>query len=118
MRGHTYGIAAAGLAYCWDVDGRATVAADYVLAVLAVAFGAANTAGVQRGAPAVRFLDDHETNRLAAAEIGREQVHAPVLHFADRDAYLVILRGQLGDAGACRIRACIDKICSQREDYN
>ena len=47
-----------------NIDRRSAVPADHVLSLLPVAIRAANQAGIQRSAIAVRFLDDHEANRL------------------------------------------------------
>jgi hypothetical protein len=60
----TDGIAAALISDTRNVDGRAAMAADYVLAVLAITFGATDAARIESGAVAIGFLDDHETQRL------------------------------------------------------
>ena len=60
----TDGIAAALISDTRDVDGRAAMAADYVLAVLAITFSATDAARIESGAVAIGFLDDHKTQRL------------------------------------------------------
>ena len=60
----TDGIAAALISDTRNVDGRAAMTADNVLAVLAITFGATNAARIESGAVAIGFLDDHETQRL------------------------------------------------------
>src|ERR1700692_246927 len=57
-------IAATLVADTRNVDGRAAMPRDCVLAVLAIPFGPADEASVERGAVAIGFLDDHETQRL------------------------------------------------------
>ena|ERR1700688_1236938 len=58
------GIAAALISDTRNVDGRAAMTADDVLAVLAITFGATDAARIESGAVAVGLLDDHETQRL------------------------------------------------------
>ena len=60
--------------------------ANHILPVLAIAFRAANPAGIQRDAPAIRLLDDHEPQGLAA-RIHGEKVHGSILHFANGHAH-------------------------------
>src|SRR6266704_2569328 len=86
MRGHADGIASALIADRGDINRRGAVAADDILAVLPVTFRPADAARVQRRAPAVGFLDDHETQRLTASIDGKK-MHVSVLNFADRDMH-------------------------------
>ena|ERR1700675_3032800 len=60
----TDGIAAPLISDTRNVDGRAAMAADYVLAVLTITLGATDAARIESGAVAIGFLDDHETQRL------------------------------------------------------
>src|SRR6266702_8965723 len=82
MRGHADGIASSLIADRGDINRRGAVAADDVLAVLPVTFRPADAARVQRRAPAVGLLDDHETQRLTASIDGKK-MHVSVLNFAD-----------------------------------
>src|SRR5260370_25606455 len=86
MRGHADGIASALIADRRNIDRRGAVAADDVLAVLPVTFRAADTARIQRRAPAAWLLDDHETQRLTAS-IYSKKIHASVLNFTDWDTH-------------------------------
>src|ERR1700722_2533909 len=60
----TDGIAAALVSDTRNVDGRAAMAADDVLAVLPIAFGATDAARIESCAVAIGFLDDHEAQGL------------------------------------------------------
>src|SRR5215831_8415484 len=91
MSRHADGVATSGLADGWNIDGGAAMAADHVLAILAIAFGAADAASIERRAPAIGLFDDHEADGLACADIGREKMHGSVLDLAKRNAKLIAL---------------------------
>ena len=59
--GDTDRIAAALISDTRNVDGRAAMTANDVLAVLTIAFGATDAARIESGAVTIGFLDDHET---------------------------------------------------------
>src|SRR5258707_8766678 len=65
-------VAAACFANGGDVNCGAAMAANHILAVLAVAFRAANAAGIQRDAPALRLLDDQEKEKLIGGVIRKK----------------------------------------------
>jgi len=90
--------------------------ADYVLAFLPVAFGAANQAGIQSGAVAVGLFDDHEAHGLPIRFQG-EQMQVAVLHFRNRDAHDVIYGRHLARLHRRRVHLRINKISREREDY-
>lgn len=81
----TDGIAATGFADRGNVNGGGAVAADDVLAVLAIAFRAADAASIERDAPALRLLDDKEAKILRTG-IHLKSVQVPVLDFSNRNA--------------------------------
>src|SRR5438128_5810143 len=64
------------------------MAADHILAILAIAFRAADAAGIKRDTPALRLLDDEKTKILRTG-IYRENVQISVLNFRDRNADVV-----------------------------
>src|SRR6266581_7026223 len=72
VRGHADGIAASLIANRGNVNRGSAVPAHDVLPFLAVAFRAANPAGIQRYAPAIGLLDDHEAQGLAARADGEK----------------------------------------------
>src|ERR1700747_1981114 len=84
-------VATAGFADGGDIDCRAAVPANHILAVRAVAFCPANAARIQRHAPALRLLDDQEPERLIAG-FNSKKMQIPVLHFAERHAEFVTRR--------------------------
>src|SRR5260370_41499108 len=98
--GHADRIAAAGFADGGNVNRRTAVAADHVLTVLAVAFRAADAARVECHAPALRLLDNQKTKRLIAGRRVRnvhgEEMKIAILHFAERNAQLVVRRSRCG----------------------
>src|SRR6201984_1932527 len=89
--GYAYRIATAGFADRRHVNCGAAVPENHILAVLAVAFCPANTARIQRHAPALRLLDDQEPKRLIAG-FNSKKMQIPVLHFAERHAEFVTRR--------------------------
>src|SRR5689334_25326355 len=104
MRRKADRIAAASLAEGRNVDGGGTVAADNVLAVLAVVLGTADAAGVQGDAPAVWLLDDEEAERLAAV-LGGKDVELAVLDLVEGNAEFSIGRSEERRVGKeCRSR--------------
>src|SRR6266516_2865212 len=86
MRRYANGIASSLIADRGDIDRRGAMAANDILAVLPVTFRPADAACVQRRAPAVGLLDDHETQRLTASIDGKK-MHVSVLNFADWDTH-------------------------------
>ena len=58
------GIAATLIANSRNINGGAAMTADHILAVLAVAFRATDTASIEGGAVAIGLFDDHKTQRL------------------------------------------------------
>ena len=66
VRWHADGIAPALISNRRHIDRRATVPADDVLSVLAIAFCATNPASVQSRAVTIRLLDNQEAHRLMA----------------------------------------------------
>ena len=64
------GIAAALISDTRNVDGRAAMTADDILAVLAITFGATDTASVESCAIAIGLLDDHEAQSLVGDVYG------------------------------------------------
>ena len=70
VRRDTDGIAAALIADTRNVDGRAAMTADDILAVLAITFGATDTASVESYAIAIGLLDDHEAQSLVGDVYG------------------------------------------------
>src|ERR1700722_20370123 len=70
VRRDTDGIAAALVADTRNVDGRAAMTADDILAVLAITFGATDTASVESCAIAIGLLDDHEAQSLVGDVYG------------------------------------------------
>src|ERR1700686_1831167 len=73
VRRHSDGIAATLIADGRDINGGAAVTANDVLAVLAIAFRAADAASIESGAVAVGLLDDHEAQSLLG-DVHSEQV--------------------------------------------
>src|ERR1700686_629254 len=67
------GIAATLIADRGDIDGGATMTADYVLAVLAIAFRATDAASIESGTVAIGFLDEHET-QILIGDVDGEQM--------------------------------------------
>ena len=64
------GIAAALIADRRDINRGAAMTADDILAVLAIAFGAADAASIESSAVAIGFLDDHEAQSLVGDVYG------------------------------------------------
>src|SRR5437762_9603143 len=65
VRGHADGIAASLIANRGNINRGSAMLANHILPVLAIAFRAANPAGIQRDTPAIRLLDEHDTQGLA-----------------------------------------------------
>ena len=66
------GIAATLITDRGNINGGAAMTADDVLAILTVAFRTTDAASIESGAIAVRFLDDHKTQRLIGDVYGEE----------------------------------------------
>src|SRR5258708_4013827 len=116
---HTHGITAAGFANRRNVNRGAAAAADYILAVLAIAFRAAYAAGVERNAPALRLLDHKKTERRVSRLHG-EKMKVAILHFAECNAQFVV---PCSGGGYCarrwrsRVRFYVNKIRGQHKNY-
>src|SRR5258706_4009565 len=113
-RRYTNGIAAARFANGRHINRRAAVPADYVLAVLAVAFRTAYPACIQRRAVAIRLLDDHEAQRLTVDSHG-EQMHVRVLNLAQRYAHFIAHRANRPRSRRRRICPRIDKVRGEHQ---
>src|ERR1700730_8023531 len=72
VRCDTDGIAATLIADRRNINRGATMTTDDILAVLAIAFRATDAASIKSGAVAIRFLDDHKTQRLIGDVHGEE----------------------------------------------
>ena len=70
VRRDTDGIAAALISDTRNVDGRAAMTADDILAVLPITFGATDAARIESGAVAIGLLDDHEAQSLVGDVYG------------------------------------------------
>src|SRR5271163_3895133 len=116
MAWHADRITSASFADRRDVNSAATVPTDYILAILAIAFRAADAASVERGAPTSRLLDDHESQRLPA-DIGGKQVQIAVLHFAQRHAQFVAVGNDQPCAGRRGICPRINEVRREHQDY-
>src|SRR5579884_275093 len=116
VEGNANGIAAALLANGGNVDRGGAVAADDVLAVLAVAFGATDAAGVESNAPAVGLLDDQEAERLAS-RLGGEEMKPAILHEADRDEDFPVDRGNRLGGGRSGGGASVNEVSGERQDH-
>src|SRR5260370_25368639 len=81
-------IAAALLADRGHVNCRSAVAANDVLSVLAVAFRAADAAGIQRPAVTVPPLDDEEAQPLPS-DLQREKMQTGIRNFPQPNAHFV-----------------------------
>lgn len=84
LRGDADGITSALLTDGGDVNRRGTVAANHVLAVLALALRATNHTGIQGRAVAIGLLDHHEADWTAIG-VQSEEMEIAVLHFANGD---------------------------------
>src|SRR5271167_5163202 len=97
MRRHANRIASACLADGWYIDCRATMPANDVLPILAIALGPADAASIQRGPIAIRLLNNHKAQRLPSGA-DRKQMHLTVLHIAYRNTHFI----PHGCDGPCR----------------
>src|SRR5882672_8224534 len=113
----TDGIAAAGFADGGNVNGGAAVAANDVLAVLAITFGATDTASVERNAPALRLLDNDKAKVLRSG-IYRKNMQIPVLNVSQRNMNEVGSRCDHVRGGRSGIGTRIDKIGSERQNHD
>src|SRR5258708_24865697 len=118
MRGTAIGIAPAQIADRGKVDSRSEMAANNILAVLPVTFRPADAARVQRRAPAVGLLDDHETQRLSAG-VYRVKMHVAVLNsnFADGHTYDASGGFDGANRGRRGVRARVNEIGGERHDH-
>src|SRR5260221_831804 len=99
-----------------NINRRGAVTADYVLPVLAVAFGSADEAGIECRTIAIGLLDDHEADSLPVG-IQREEMQIPILHFGDRNLYDAIHRFQGPGLRRRRIHLGVDEIGCKRQDH-
>src|SRR5579863_907964 len=114
---HAHGVAATYIANRRDVDCRVAVAANDVLAVLAVAHPATNLAGIERDAPARWFVNHKKTDRFTT-RLGGEEMHLAVVQTRERNAHLAILRRKRLRGGLSCHRASVNDLAREDEDHN
>src|SRR5262249_35642520 len=90
--------------------------ANDILTVLAITFRAADAAGVERDAPALRLLNYQESKILCAGG-HRENMQIPVLNVGNRNTDEIRGRRNFVRGRRSGIGACINEIRCEHKDY-